>query len=90
MMKKLSLLLAIIMMFTCIGAFAEGEGPSEGAPAEEASEPIGANQVMDVRASEVDEEAAAAEEAAEAEESAETAETSEAESDSEENKGDEE
>ncbi len=53
-MKKLSLLLAVIMMFsTACGAFAE-------APAEE---PVGANQVMDIRAQEVDEEAAAAEEA---------------------------
>ena len=52
-MKKLSLILAVIMMFSCLsGAFAE-------APAEQ---PIGANQVMDVRASEVDQAAAAAEE----------------------------
>ena len=59
-MKKLSILLAIIMMFACVGgAFAEGEGASEGGQ----SEPIGANQVMDVRAEGVDEEAAAAEEA---------------------------
>ena len=56
-MKKLSLLLAIIMVFSCLGgAFAEGTEESSG-------EPIGANQVMDVRASEVDQEAAAAEEA---------------------------
>ena len=57
-MKKLALLLAVIMMFTCVGAFAE-EGASEGGQAE----PIGANQVMDVRAEGVDAEAAAAEEA---------------------------
>ena len=49
-MKKLSLILAIVMLMSCVsGAFAE--------------EPVGANQVMDVRAQEVDEEAAAAEEA---------------------------
>ena len=59
-MKKLSLLLAIIMMFACIGgAFAEDA--SEGGQAEE--QPIGANQVMEVRAEGVDAEAAAAEEA---------------------------
>ena len=52
-MKKLSLILAVIMMFSCLsGAFAET--PDE--------QPIGANQVMDVRASEVDQAAAAAEE----------------------------
>ncbi len=55
-MKKLSWLLAIVMLFSCIGgAFAEGTGGSEGGP-------VGANQVMDVRASEVDQAAAAAEE----------------------------
>ena len=53
-MKKLSLLLAVVMALSCaVGAFAE-------APAEE---PVGANQVMDLRAQEVDQEAAAAEEA---------------------------
>ena len=56
-MKKLSLLLAIIMVFSCLGgAFAEGTEESSGAP-------IGANQVMDVRAEGQDQEAAAAEEA---------------------------
>lgn len=49
-MKKLALLLALIMMLSCFsGAFAE--------------EPVGANQVMDVRAQQVDQEAAAAEQA---------------------------
>ena len=63
-MKKLSLLLAIIMMFSCIGAFAEAPaGESSGESSGETSEPIGANQVMDVRAEGVDAEAAAAEEA---------------------------
>lgn len=53
-MKKLSLLLAVVMALSYVsGAFAE-------APAEE---PVGANQVMDLRAQEVDQEAAAAEEA---------------------------
>ena len=56
-MKKLSLLLAVVMLLSCFGgAFAE---TSE----EETTEAIGANEVMEVRASEVDEEAAAAEEA---------------------------
>lgn len=51
-MKKLSLLLALILMISCVGgAFAE------------AAEPVSAAQVMDVRAAEVDEEAAAAEQA---------------------------
>ena len=80
MLKKLSLLLAIIMMFTCITAFAEegssgetgesaaeesqgseGSGGSEGE--NESDGTIGANQVMEVRAQGVDEEARAAEEA---------------------------
>ena len=53
-MKKLSWLLVIIMIFSCIGgAFAEGTEESSGAP-------IGANQVMDVRAEGQDQEAAAA------------------------------
>ncbi len=59
MKKLLALLLAFMMLFTCVSVFAEGEAPSEGGQ----SEPIGANQVMEVRASEVDEAAAAAEEA---------------------------
>ncbi len=63
MKKLLSLLLALMMVFTCVSVFAEDMGPSEGESSGESSEPIGANQVMDVRASEVDAEAAAAEEA---------------------------
>ncbi len=48
-MKKLALLLAAVMMITCaFGAFAE--------------EPVGANEVMGIRAQETDPEAAAAEE----------------------------
>lgn len=50
-MKKLSLILAIIMMMSCIGgAFAEGD------------EPISAAEVMNVRAGQTDPAAAAAEE----------------------------
>ncbi len=53
-MKKLSLLLVVVMALSGVsGAFAE-------APAED---PVGANQVMDLRAQEVDQEAADAEEA---------------------------
>ena len=55
-MKKLSWLLAIVMLFGCVGGvFAEGTEESSG-------EPIGANQVMDVRAQETDATEAAAEE----------------------------
>ena len=56
-MKKLSLLLAVVMMLSCVsGVFAEApEGAGE--------EPVGANQVMNVRANQVDPEAAAAEQA---------------------------
>lgn len=49
-MKKLSLLLAVFMMVSCVGGVI-------------AEATIGANEVMDVRAQEVDAEAAAAEEA---------------------------
>lgn len=53
-MKKLSLLLALIMMFSSVG----------GAFAEKATdEPVGANQVMNLRAQDVDPEVVAAEEA---------------------------
>ncbi len=53
-MKKLSLLLALIMMLSSVG----------GAFAEKATdEPVGANQVMNLRAQEVDPEVVAAEEA---------------------------
>ena len=49
-MKKISLLLAVIMLLSCVcGAFAEA--------------PVGANEVMNIRAKQVDQEAAAAEEA---------------------------
>lgn len=56
-MKKLSMLLALVMMLSCIGAYAEqaAESPTEA--------PVGANQVMNMRAQEVDPEVAAAEEA---------------------------
>ena len=54
-MKKLSLLLALVLMLVCVaGAFAE-ESSGEQAPGEE---PISAAEVMNVRAEEVDEEAA--------------------------------
>ncbi len=54
-MKKLSLLLPVVMLLSCFGgAFAEATATDE---------PVGANEVMDIRASEVDSEAAAAEEA---------------------------
>ena len=53
-MKKISLLLAVIMLLSCAcGAFAQE--PTEA--------PVGANEVMNIRANEVDQEAAAAEEA---------------------------
>ena len=49
-MKKISLLLSVIMLLSCVcGAFAEA--------------PVGANEVMNIRAKQVDQEAAAAEEA---------------------------
>ena len=49
-MKKISLLLAVIMLLSCVcSAFAEA--------------PVGANEVMNIRAKQVDQEAAAAEEA---------------------------
>ena len=54
-MKKLSLLLAVVMLLSCFGgAFAEATATDA---------PVGANEVMDIRANEVDSEAAAAEEA---------------------------
>lgn len=53
-MKKISLLLAVIMLLSCAcGAFAQE--PTEA--------PVGANEVMNIRAKQVDQEAAAAEEA---------------------------
>ncbi len=53
-MKKISLLLAVIMLLSCVcSAFAQE--PTEA--------PVGANEVMNIRAKQVDQEAAAAEEA---------------------------
>ena len=53
-MKKISLLLSVIMLLSCVcSAFAQE--PTEA--------PVGANEVMNIRANEVDQEAAAAEEA---------------------------
>ncbi len=63
-MKKLAWLLAVIMLLSCVsGAFAEGSEGGPAGPGAPAEEPVGANQVMDVRANQVDPEVAAAEQA---------------------------